>query len=99
EPWPELLGALFQASQSDDSGHRETAFRIFAMTPGIIEKQHEDVVLAAFTKGFKDDASSVRLAAMEAFASFFRSINKKSQQKYYALIPDILNILPPIKDS
>ena len=36
---------------------------------------------------------------MEAFASFFRDINKKSQQKYYALIPDILNILPPIKDS
>ncbi len=36
---------------------------------------------------------------MEAFASFFRSINKKSQQKYYGLLPDILNILPPIKES
>lgn len=41
----------------------------------------------------------VRLAAMEAFASFFRSINKKSQQKYYALIPEVLNILPPIKEK
>lgn len=34
---------------------------------------------------------------MEAFASFFRSIAKKSQQKYYALIPEVLSILPPIK--
>lgn len=36
---------------------------------------------------------------MEAFASFFRSITKKAQSKYYSLIPEILNILPPIKDS
>jgi hypothetical protein len=36
---------------------------------------------------------------MEAFGSFFKSLGKKSQQKYYALLPDILNILPPIKDS
>ncbi|KAI9843310.1 MAG: hypothetical protein M1838_002697 [Thelocarpon superellum] len=99
EPWPELLGVLFQASQSTDATQREGAFRIFATTPGIIEKQHEDTVLAAFTKGFKDDDVAVRLAAMEAFASFFRSIGKKAQQKYYALIPDILNILPPIKES
>jgi len=41
----------------------------------------------------------VRIAAVEAFASFFRSITKKAQPKYYQLIPDILNILPPIKDS
>lgn len=36
---------------------------------------------------------------MEAFASFFRTITKKSQVKYYALIPEVLNILPPIKES
>ena len=36
---------------------------------------------------------------MEAFASFFRSLERKSQSKYYALIPEVLNILPPIKDS
>jgi importin-5 len=41
----------------------------------------------------------VRLSAMEAFASFFRSIPKKSQTKYYALIPEVLNILPPIKQA
>ncbi|KAH0542383.1 hypothetical protein FGG08_003228 [Glutinoglossum americanum] len=99
ESWPELLGVLFQTSQSTDSGQREGAFRIFATTPGIIEKQHGDTVLTAFTRGFKDEDVAVRLAAMEAFASFFRSITKKDQQKFYALIPDILSILPPIKEA
>ena len=55
EPWPELLGALFQASNSHDHGQRESAFRIFATTPGIIERQHEDTVQLAFSKGFKDE--------------------------------------------
>lgn len=36
---------------------------------------------------------------MEAFAAFFRSIAKKSQSKFFSLIPDILNILPPLKES
>ncbi|KAF2751651.1 ARM repeat-containing protein [Sporormia fimetaria CBS 119925] len=97
--WPELLGALFNASQSPDAAMRETAFRIFSTTPGIIEKQHEDVVISAFKTGFGDSETAVRIAAMEAFASFFRSISKKNQAKYYQLVPDILNILPPIKES
>lgn len=90
---------LFNLSVADDAGKRETAFRVFTTTPGIIEKQHESAVLDAFGRGFKDDSVSVRLAAMEAFASFFRNISKKSQQKYFLLLPDVLNILPPIKDS
>lgn len=36
---------------------------------------------------------------MEAFSSFFISVQKKAQKKYYALVPDILNILPPLKES
>jgi hypothetical protein len=35
---------------------------------------------------------------MEAFASFFHTVSKKGQQKYFQLIPDILNILPPLKE-
>ncbi|RKF55383.1 Importin subunit beta-3 [Golovinomyces cichoracearum] len=97
--WPEILGVLFSLSISHIVGQREIAYRIFSTTPGIIEKQNEDTVLSAFTKGFKDDDVTVRLAAMEAFASFFRSINKKSQQKYYQLIPEVLNVLPPIKEK
>ena len=59
DSWDDLLAALFAASQSADAGQREAAFRIFATTPGIIEKQHEAVVLGAFTKGFKDTDVSV----------------------------------------
>jgi hypothetical protein len=50
---------LFQASQNPDSGLRETAYRIFTTTPGIIERQHEEAVVEVFTKGFKDDNISV----------------------------------------
>lgn len=97
--WPELLNALFTASQSPDAGMRESAFRILEATPGIIEAQHEDVVLNVFQKGIRDPATEVRLATMAAFSSFFQSLNKKAQQKYYALIPDILNTLIPLKEA
>lgn len=36
---------------------------------------------------------------MEAFASFFSSLNKKSQVKYYALIPEVLSVLLPLKEA
>lgn len=36
---------------------------------------------------------------MEAFAAFFRSLTKKSQAKYYGLLPQVLGIIPPIKAS
>ncbi|KAF2758186.1 importin subunit beta-3 [Pseudovirgaria hyperparasitica] len=99
EQWPELLGSLFTLSQSANAQQREAAYKIFSATPGIIEKQHEDTVQSAFTKGFKDEDFAVRIAAMDAFSSFFRSVQKKVQTKYYILVPDILNILPPIKES
>ncbi|KAJ8131391.1 hypothetical protein O1611_g2236 [Lasiodiplodia mahajangana] len=98
-PWPEILGVLFNLSMANDNGQRETAYRVFATTPGIIEKQHENAVMDAFGRGFKDNSVAVQLAAMEAFASFFRNLPKKTLPKYYSLLPDVLNILPPIKDS
>ena len=36
---------------------------------------------------------------MEAFAAFFRSIDRRSQPKFFSLIPDILNVLPPLKEA
>ena len=66
EKWPELLQALFVASQSPDVGQRQSAFRIFTATPGIIEQQHETVVIGAFTKGFKDDDVSVRVQPLKS---------------------------------
>ncbi|GMF67533.1 unnamed protein product [Aspergillus oryzae] len=49
--------------------------------------------------GFLTVCLQVRIAAMEAFASFFRSISKKSQPKFFQLVPDLLNVLPPLKES
>jgi len=42
-----------------DAGKRETAFRVFTTTPGIIEKQHEEAVAGAFARGFKDESVAV----------------------------------------
>ena len=60
ESWPDLLNVLFDLSMAPDAGKRETAFRVFTTTPAIIEKQHEEAVAQAFTKGFKDDSIAVR---------------------------------------
>lgn len=99
EAWPELLNALFHASKMQDASHREGAFRIFATTPGIIEKQHGEVVQKVFVAGFDDENLGVRIAAMEAFSAFFRSIKKAAQKLFYPLLTNILNILVPIKDG
>lgn len=99
EQWPELLSALFQSSQSPDPLVRVVAFRIFATTPGIIERQHENVVQKVFGEAFRDTSVDVKLAGIEAFACFFNSITKKSQSKYFSLIPEVLNVLPPLKQS
>ena len=117
--WPELLGALFQASKSPDASHREGAFRIFATTPNIIGKQHSDAVRGAFQSGFSDETLvvgaslvqlvvlptlltppvKVRIAAIEAFSSFFRSVPRDVQKQFWSLLPEILNVLPVIKDA
>ena len=99
DTWPDLLNALFQASQAPDAGMRESSFRILETTPSIIEKQHEDIVLGVFQRGIRDDEAQVRLATMAAFSSFFQSLNKKAQTKYYTLIPDVLNTLIPLKEA
>ena len=41
----------------------------------------------------------VRISALEAFAAFFRNVPKKAQKKYTPLIPELLNILPGIKEA
>lgn len=47
----------------------------------------------------KSDDLQVQLAAMQAFSAFFSSLQKKQQQKYYNLVGDILNILPPLHEK
>jgi hypothetical protein len=59
DSWPDLLQVLFTLSQAPDAGKRETAFRVFTTTPGIIQKQHEDAVAQAFAQAFKDESVAV----------------------------------------
>ncbi|KAJ6044488.1 hypothetical protein N7499_006989 [Penicillium canescens] len=100
EQWPELLAVLFQASQNPDSGLRETAYRIFTTTPGIIERQHEEAVVEVFTKGFKDDNISVCPHCRHGSLCFIVPLDlQKSQPKFFGLVPDLLNILPPLKEA
>ncbi|KAM3422465.1 hypothetical protein BST61_g2813 [Cercospora zeina] len=99
DTWPDLLNALYHASQSTDADVRESAFRIFEATPGIIEKQHEEAIIQVFQKGIKDEDMKVRIATMKAFSAFFQSLSRKAQPKYYGLIPDILGTLVPLKEA
>lgn len=78
ESWVELLSALFQASQSGDHGMRECAFRIFATTPGIIEKQHEGIVQEVFGKGFKDSSVDVREYVRTLAGSLLKFITRSA---------------------
>jgi hypothetical protein len=64
-------------SQAPDAGKRETAFRVFTTTPGIIEKQHEDAVAQAFAQAFKDD--SVAVWILDYLFSFFQILSAADQ--------------------
>ena len=41
----------------------------------------------------------VQIAAIEAFSSFFRSVPKDVQKQFWSLLPEILNVLPVLKNS
>lgn len=99
QQWNELLSALFQLAQAQETDKRENAYRIFTTTPDIISNQSPEAIVQAFQKGFNDESVQVRLAAMDAFGAFFRINERPVQAKFYQLIPDVLNILPPIKES
>jgi importin-5 len=57
------------------------------------------LVLKTTSSPLRLTGMQVKISALEAYASFFHSITKKAQTKYFNLLPDILNILPPLKDS
>jgi importin-5 len=63
EPWPELLNALFQSTKSAQPAHRESAFRVFAALPTLVDKQHIDLLKSLFLQGLQDPAPKVRFVA------------------------------------
>lgn len=68
----ELLNALFQSSKSHEAAHRESAFRVFAALPSIVDKQHVDLLKGVFLAGLQDQAPQV-LGAMERVFNFVGS--------------------------
>jgi importin-5 len=57
--WHELLNALFQSTKSPEAAHRESAFRVFAALPTLVEKQHLDLLKDVFLVGLQDQAPQV----------------------------------------
>ncbi|KAK9371995.1 armadillo-type protein [Lipomyces chichibuensis] len=94
--WPELLEVLFQATKSPAAGLREAAFRIFAASPTIISKQHLPAVANVFREAFQDPSEDVRIGAIVAYTALFETLNKSSWPTLQPLLPDLLNVLPPL---
>jgi hypothetical protein len=61
EPWQELLAALFQSTKSPEPAHRESAFRVFAALPTLVDKEHSDVLKTVFLGGLQDQNPKVSL--------------------------------------
>jgi importin-5 len=59
EPWNELLAALFQSTKSPEPAHRESAFRVFAALPSIVDKSHVELLKGVFLEGLQDPAPQV----------------------------------------
>lgn len=61
EPWQDLLGALFQSTKSPEPAHRESAFRVFAALPTLVDKQHIDLLQNVFLAGLQDQNAQVSI--------------------------------------
>ncbi|KAK7202624.1 armadillo-type protein [Myxozyma melibiosi] len=94
--WPELLEFLFNAAKSPVAGLREACFRIFASTPDIISKPHLPAVAEIFRAGFHDPDQDVQISAIVAYTALFGTLPKSSWPTLQPLLPDLLNVLPPL---
>lgn len=92
--WNELVPTLLEAAKNPDSSFRESAFRIFAATPALVDRSHINEVLPIYHSGFDDESDDVRIAACTAFVAFFQNLPKKSWPTVESLLPNLLNSLP-----
>lgn len=92
--WPELVPAILQAAVNSNSSFRESAFRVLATLPEIIEAPFVGEILPVFNSGFCDDDDEVRIAACTAFVAFFRELPKSIWQSLTPILPNLLNSLP-----
>lgn len=97
--WPQLVPAIFLAATSSDSSFRESAYRILATSPEIIEKGYVNEMLPIFSSGFEDDNDEVRISTCTAYVSFFRELPKSVWKSFTPLLPNLLNSLPRFLQS
>lgn len=92
--WNNLIPALFEATTNQDPSFRESAFRVFALAPELINKHYIQQALPVFNAGFEDSNDDVRIAACTAFVAFFRELPKSAWASLSPLLPNLLNSLP-----
>lgn len=97
--WPQLLPAVLHAAGNADASFRQSAFRILSTSPEIIEQNSVADILPVFNQGFADDNDEVRIAACEAFVSFFRELPKSVWQYLTPLMPNLLSLLPKFMEK
>ena len=106
--WHELLNALFQSTKSPEAAHRESAFRVFAALPTLVDKQHIDLLKDVFLAGLQDQAPQVyprsvhlltckvRLSAFRAVCEYFVVSEASLRSKMSSLLDPLLNVLPTL---
>lgn len=94
-----MLQALFQLTQAPESDKRETAYRVFATTPDIIGNDQAETVLAAFQKGFKDEAVTVRPFGFFTTAFFTPVLTSISRYAFLPWMPSLPFLEPSTRKA
>ncbi|CAN3357459.1 importin subunit beta-3 [Diutina catenulata] len=97
--WPQLLPALVEAARAPNSEMRESAFRVVAATPELLEQLPLEQVVALYKAGFDDASDDVRIAACTAFVAFFRGLPRTKWSSLSVLLPNLLNSLPRLLEA
>ncbi|KAL2911866.1 importin subunit beta-3 [Polyrhizophydium stewartii] len=95
-PWAELVQAMQHFSKSADAAHRQTAYQIVGGVPSLFVDENPATVLAILGAGIQDQHVDVRLAAVKASSYFLIEADDKARQSMAGLVPQMLNVLPPI---
>lgn len=97
--WPNLLNTLLEGSKNPNPGVRESSFRILSAVPDVIGENLISNAIPVFLAGFKDDVERVRISTVTAFTSFFQTLPKSSWSSLNPLLPDLLNVLTPLRQE
>lgn len=101
EAWPELLGALFDASKNPNPEIRQCAFRVFAAAPEILENNKDIIPEASqvLHAGFDDSSNNVRISAVTAFSAFFQLLPRSTWTIFKPMLPSLLRVMEPLRQQ